>query len=164
MTHSFSCDVKYESYCLEWGHNERWCSWLRHCATGRKVAGSIWIFHWHNPSGRTVAQVPTQSLTEVSTRGRAGVKATDARGWQTYHFHEQIILKSGSLNLLEPSGPVKAYNWTALPLPYLLLQNEQFEQSRYKQWCSIPYYMFRWSTQRHEGILRSEFLISTLDE
>jgi hypothetical protein len=26
-------------------------------------------------------------------------------------------MKSGSLNLLEPSGPLKAYNGTALPLP-----------------------------------------------
>jgi len=38
----------------------RWRSWLRHCATNRKVAGSIpdgviRIFHWLNPSGRTVA-------------------------------------------------------------------------------------------------------------
>jgi hypothetical protein len=34
--------------------------WLRHCATNRKVAGSIpdgviAIFHWNNPSGRTMA-------------------------------------------------------------------------------------------------------------
>jgi hypothetical protein len=34
-------------------------SWLRHCATSRKVAGSIpdsviGIFHWHNLSGRTM--------------------------------------------------------------------------------------------------------------
>jgi hypothetical protein len=31
----------------------RWRSWLRHCATNRKVAGSITddsrFFHWHNP-------------------------------------------------------------------------------------------------------------------
>jgi len=36
-----------------------------------------------------------------------------------------IVLKSGSLNLLEPSGPVQAYNGTALPLPtkpYLYFQ------------------------------------------
>jgi hypothetical protein len=38
----------------------RWRSLLRHCATSRKVAGSIpdgviGIFHWHNPSGRTMA-------------------------------------------------------------------------------------------------------------
>ena len=30
----------------------------------------------------------------------------------------QIVLKSGSLNLLEPSGPVQACNGIALPLPY----------------------------------------------
>jgi hypothetical protein len=47
--------------------------WWRHCATNRKVAGSIpngviGIFHWHNPSGRTVALGSTQPLTEMSTR------------------------------------------------------------------------------------------------
>jgi hypothetical protein len=36
----------------------RWYSWLRHCATTRKVAGSIsdgviGIFHWQNSSGHT---------------------------------------------------------------------------------------------------------------
>jgi len=46
---------------------------LRHCATSRKVAGSIpngviGIFHWHNPSGRTVALGLTQPVTEMSTR------------------------------------------------------------------------------------------------
>jgi hypothetical protein len=47
--------------------------WLRHCATNRKVAGSIpygviGIFQWHNPSGRTMALGSTQPLTEMSTR------------------------------------------------------------------------------------------------
>ena len=31
-----------------------------------------------------------------------------------------IVLKSGSLNLLEISGPVQACNGTALPLPLLI--------------------------------------------
>jgi len=31
-----------------------------------------------------------------------------------------IVLKSGSLSLLEPSGPVQACNGIALPLPYLI--------------------------------------------
>jgi hypothetical protein len=36
----------------------RWPSWMRHCATNRKVTDSILdsvtgIFHWHNPFGRT---------------------------------------------------------------------------------------------------------------
>ena len=51
----------------------RRCSWLRHCATSRKVAGSIpdgviGIFHLHNPSGRTMALGSTQPLTEMNTR------------------------------------------------------------------------------------------------
>ena len=46
----------------------RWRSWLRHCATSWKVAGSIpdgviGIFHWHNPSGHTMALRLTQPLT-----------------------------------------------------------------------------------------------------
>ena len=56
---------------LKWG--TRWRSWLRHCATSRKVArsipdGVIEIFHWHNPSGRTMALGLTQPLREMSTR------------------------------------------------------------------------------------------------
>jgi hypothetical protein len=47
--------------------------WLRYCATNWKVAGSIpdgviGIFHWHNPSDRTMALGSTQPLTELSTR------------------------------------------------------------------------------------------------
>ena len=50
-----------------------WRSWLRHCATSRKVAGSIpdgvtGNCRWHNPSGRIVALGSTQPLTEMSTR------------------------------------------------------------------------------------------------
>jgi hypothetical protein len=59
----------------------RWRSWLRQCATSQKVAGSvpddvIWIFPWHNPSGRSMALGLTQPLTEMSTRNISfGVKA-----------------------------------------------------------------------------------------
>ena len=50
-----------------------WRSWLRHFATSQKVAGSIpdgvtGTFHWHNPSGRTMALGLTRPLTEMSTR------------------------------------------------------------------------------------------------
>jgi len=31
-----------------------------------------------------------------------------------------VVTKSGKLNFLEPSGPVQAYNGTALPLPLLV--------------------------------------------
>jgi hypothetical protein len=47
--------------------------WLRCCSTNRKVAGSLpdgvsGIFHWHNPSDRTMALGSTQPLTEMSTK------------------------------------------------------------------------------------------------
>jgi hypothetical protein len=53
----------------------RWRSWLRHCTTSRKVAGSIpdgviGIFYWYNPSGRTVALGLTQPVTEMGKGGR----------------------------------------------------------------------------------------------
>ena len=99
-----------------------WCSWLEHCATTRKVAGSIpgdviVIFHWHNPSGRTMALRLTQPLTEMNaTYISWGVKAADGQGWQPYHLHVPTVLKSGSLILLEHSRPVQACNWIALLL------------------------------------------------
>jgi hypothetical protein len=46
-----------------------------------------------------------------------GVKTANAEGWQLYHLHVPNVLKSGSLKLLEPSGPVQACNGIALPLP-----------------------------------------------
>jgi len=99
-----------------------WHSWLRHCATSRKVAcllpyRVIRIFHWHNPSSRTMALGLTLSLTEMSTRNISW--RVSAYGWQPYHIHVQkSVLKSGSLNLLEPSRPVMGllylYSWMCL--------------------------------------------------
>ena len=61
----------------------------------------------------------TQPLTEMSTRNISWeVKAAGAYGWQPYYLHVPIVLKSGRLNLLKPSGPVQACNEIALPLPY----------------------------------------------
>jgi hypothetical protein len=55
------------------GQGTRWRSYLRHYATNRQVAGSISAgvngnFHWHNPSGRTMALASTQPLTENSSK------------------------------------------------------------------------------------------------
>ena len=52
-------------------------TWLRHCATSWKVAGStpdgvIRIFNWHNPSVCTIALWLTQPPTEMSTRNISG--------------------------------------------------------------------------------------------
>jgi len=46
-----------------------------------------------------------------------GVKAAGAWGWQPHHLHVPNVMKSGSLNLLEPSGPRRACYGTPLPLP-----------------------------------------------
>ena len=58
-------------YNYVWGR--RWRGLLRHCATHRKVVGSIpdsviTIFHWHSPFGRTMALGSTQPLMEMSIR------------------------------------------------------------------------------------------------
>ena len=56
----------------------------------------------HNPSGRIMALGSTQPLTEMSTWGISwGVKQPVRRADNLTTF-----LKSGSLNLLESSGPV----------------------------------------------------------
>ena len=89
---------------------------LRYKIAGSIPDGVIGIFHWHNPSCHTMAVGSTQPLTEMSTRSISwGVKAAGAYGWQPYHLHVSTVLKSGSLNLLEPSGPVQACNGIALP-------------------------------------------------
>ena len=93
----------------------------------RKVAGSIpdgvtENFLWHNPSDSTIAPGSTQPLTEMSTRifFFLGIKEAGTYGWQPYHLHVPIVLKSGRLNLLEPSGPVQACNGIALPFTFYL--------------------------------------------
>jgi hypothetical protein len=63
----FTCCIQYT---VQLG---TWCrSWLRHCATSRKVESSIpdgvnGIFHWHKFFDRTMALRSTQPLTELST-------------------------------------------------------------------------------------------------
>ena len=70
----------------------------------------------------------TQPQIEMSTRIISwGVKAAGSYGWQPYHLHVPIVLKSGSLKLLEPSGPVQACNGIALPL--LLIKGLTLELS-----------------------------------
>ena len=57
--------------------------WLRHCATSRKIAGSIpfgvtGIIHWHYHSVRPMALRLTQLLTEMSTRNISWGELKDA--------------------------------------------------------------------------------------
>jgi hypothetical protein len=58
-------------------------SWLRHCATSRKVAESIsdeviGFFNLPNPSTRTTALGSTQPLTKIRTKNIHGSKGRPA--------------------------------------------------------------------------------------
>ena len=105
----------------------RWSSWLRHCTTNWKAAGSIpfsviAIFNWHNPSGRTVGLRSTQPLTEMSTRNIFWIIKAAGRcigDWQTYYIHVSIFIKSECLNLLETEGTLQACTEIALPLMHI---------------------------------------------
>jgi hypothetical protein len=62
----------------------RYCSWLSHYATRRKVAGSIpdeviEIFNRPNPSSRTMALGSTQPLTKMNTRNLPKGRGRPAR-------------------------------------------------------------------------------------
>jgi len=96
-----------------WSYCTRWCSWLRHRPTSRKVAGSI-------PNG----VIENFSLTSFPPHYGPWVESASNRneyqeyflfckggrcvGLTSYHFPVSIVFKSGSLNLLEPSGSVQA--------------------------------------------------------
>jgi len=63
----------------------------------------------------TMALRSTQLVTEMSTSNSSWeVKTADVQGWQTYHIHVSIVVESGSLNLLEPSGPVQGLVYTVI--------------------------------------------------
>jgi len=62
--------------------------------------GVTGIFHWHNPSGRTMAPGSTQPQQKR-------VKTAGELGWRPYHFQLPNVLTSESLKLLELSGPVQ---------------------------------------------------------
>ena len=96
--------------------------WLRCRATNRKVAGSIpdgviGIFLWRNPSNHTKALGSTQPLTEMSTRRISWGKCGRCVRLTALPPPCAIVMKSGNLNFLEPSGPLQACNGTALHLP-----------------------------------------------
>jgi hypothetical protein len=95
--------------------------WLRYCVTNRKVAGSIpdgviGIFHWHNPSDRTMALGSTQPLTEMSTGIFPGGK-----GWQPYHHPVPSSCNLGTLTTWNPLG----HSMPLTGLIYLLLTKKE---------------------------------------
>jgi len=108
---------------------EMW-QWVKSCnVTGaqhlqvnrnRKVArsipdGVIGIFHWHNPSGRTMAPGLTQPLTEMNTRCISWGKGGQCVGLTTLLPPCADCLEIWEPQPPGPSGPVQACNGIALP-------------------------------------------------
>ena len=73
------------------------------------------IFQWHNSAGRTMALGSTQPLTEMSTGVFPGGKGGRCVRPTTLQPSCAVVMKSGNLNFLVPSGPLQACNGTALP-------------------------------------------------
>jgi hypothetical protein len=97
----------------------RWRNWLRHCPTSRKVAGLIregfigifprtWPFRPYCGPGVDSSEYQEHFFWEVT--------AVSAYGWQPYHHYVPSVLKSVTVNLLEPSEPLQTCIGTALPL------------------------------------------------
>jgi len=92
--------------------------WLRHCCTRRKVVGSIpdgaiGITHWLNPSGRSVLQGSTESLTKKSARGISWGKG----GWSIGLTN----LPPSCANFIEILGASSFWSFQALSRPELRL-------------------------------------------
>jgi hypothetical protein len=106
-------------------------SWLRHCATSRKVAGSIpdgiiGIFHWHNPSGRTMALGSSQPLAEMSTRDISVWLSRSVRRADVTTFKCQL---SWSLGASQTPGTLMA----SRPVPF-----KRSDMIVSLQTCSVP--------------------------
>ena len=83
--------------------------WLRYCATNRKVAVSI-------PADVSGFFIDIKSFWLHYPGVFPGGKGGRCVRLTILPPSCAAVTKSGSLNFLEPSGPVQACNWTALPL------------------------------------------------
>ena len=92
-----------------------WCSWLKHCVESRGF-DSRWC-HW-NFSFRLYYGPGVDSASNRNEYQEyfLGWRRPVRRADKLTTFMCQFILKTGSLNLLEPSGPVLACNGIAFAL------------------------------------------------
>ena len=87
----------------------------------------------------------TQPLTEMSTRCISwGGKCGRCVRLTTLPPSCAVVMKSGNLNSLGPSGPLHACNWTvlSLPLPFTLRENNK-HLTCLKKKCQIKYFKNR---------------------
>jgi hypothetical protein len=83
------------------GFDSRWCHWNSSLTQSSQP---------HYGPGIDTASNRNE-YQEYFLGGKGG------RCWQPYHFHVLNVLKSWSVNVLEPSGSVQACNGIALPFP-----------------------------------------------
>jgi hypothetical protein len=77
----------------------------RYKPEGSIADGVIGIFHWLNPSGRTMALESNQPLREISARNIYwGVNEACAQGWQPHHFMCRFAWNLGPLTSWNPLG------------------------------------------------------------
>jgi len=103
--------------------------WLRCCVTNRKVAGSIpagvsgffidikYLRSHYGPG------VDSASNSNEYQEHFLGVKSGRCVRLTTLPPFCAVVMKSGNLNFLEPSGSLQACNGTALPLPFTHIPN-----------------------------------------
>ena len=81
--------------------------------------------HWNFSLTSHYGLGSTQPLTEMSTRRISWGKGGRYVRLTNLPYPCAVVMKSGNLNFLEPSGPLQACNRTALPLLYLVITNKQ---------------------------------------
>jgi len=74
-----------------------------------------------NPSGRTIALGSTHLLTEMSTMSISWGKGGRYVRLTILPPSYALVMKSGKLNFLEPSGPPQACNGTALTYYFIII-------------------------------------------
>jgi hypothetical protein len=97
------CQVKINKYIYT---GPRWRSWLRHCATNRKVAGSmVSVGFFIGIIYGTMALGSIHPLTEMSTRNISWwVNAAVAYGWQPATFMCRLSRNLGASTSWNPAG------------------------------------------------------------
>ena len=117
-------------------------SLLRHCATNRKVAGSIpdgsiGVFRWLNPSGRTTTLGLSQPLTQIITRNIS-------LGWGWWEGFQRAGLTTIPPSCADcPRNPAAWTSWNPQGLSrdsvtvYLCIINYETRQARWQTGISF---------------------------